>query len=129
MQALDGDELAKVRAAVRVLGSQLDQANTTTKQVRRELERERRRWGWIESRNTELAVERDAASPNATVSLSSSSSPVNGSRVVNASPSALLFKHPPAAPQRADAACETATARTRPATPTEDLHSCDGDQR
>ena len=65
-QALDdGDELAQVWATVRDLGEQLDTANATTKQLRRErdqsrreLEREQHRWGWIESRNTELEVER-----------------------------------------------------------------------
>jgi hypothetical protein len=52
----DGDELARVWAKVRDLGEQLDQANATVKQlrrerdqVRRELEREQHRWGWIES--------------------------------------------------------------------------------
>ncbi len=61
----DGDELARVWAMVRELGEQLDDANTTLKQVRRErdqtrreLEREQQRWGWIEARNTELEVER-----------------------------------------------------------------------
>lgn len=66
-QALDdGDELARVWAMVRDLGEQLATANATIKQLRRErdqarreLERERHRWGWIESRNTELTVERD----------------------------------------------------------------------
>lgn len=66
-QALDdGDELARVWAMVRQLGEQLDTANTTIKglrrerdQTRRELEREQRRWGWIEASNTELAAERD----------------------------------------------------------------------
>lgn len=66
-QALDdGDELAQVWAMVRDLGEQLDTANTTIKQVRRErdqtrreLEREQHRWGWIESHNTELTAERD----------------------------------------------------------------------
>lgn len=62
----DGDELARVWAMVRDLGTQLDTANTTIKalrrerdQTRRELEREQRRWGWIETTNTELATERD----------------------------------------------------------------------
>lgn len=62
----DGDELARVWAMVRDLGEQLDTANTTLKQVRRErdqtrreLEREQRRWVWIESRNIELTAERD----------------------------------------------------------------------
>jgi chromosome segregation ATPase len=66
-QALDdGDELARVWALVRQLGEQLDTANATIKQLRRErdqarreLERERHRWGWIESHNTELTAERD----------------------------------------------------------------------
>ena len=66
-QALDdGDELARVWAMVRQLGEQLDTANATLKQVRRErdqtrreLEREQHRWGWIESHNTELTAERD----------------------------------------------------------------------
>ena len=66
-QALDdGDELARVWAMVRDLGEQLATANATIKQLRherdqtrRELEREQHRWGWIESRNTELTVERD----------------------------------------------------------------------
>ena len=66
-QALDdGDELAQVWATVRDLGEQLDTANATIKQLRRErdqsrreLEREQHRWGWIESRNTELTAERD----------------------------------------------------------------------
>ena len=66
-QALDdGDELAQVWATVRDLGEQLATANATIKQLRRErdqtrreLEREQHRWGWIESRNTELTVERD----------------------------------------------------------------------
>ena len=66
-QALDdGDELARVWAMVRDLGQQLDTANATIKglrrerdQARRELEREQRRWGWIETSNTELAAERD----------------------------------------------------------------------
>ena len=66
-QALDdGDKLAQVLAMVRELGEQLTTANATTKQLRRErdqtrreLERERHRWDWIESRNTELTIERD----------------------------------------------------------------------
>ena len=66
-QALDdGDELAQVWATVRDLGEQLATTNATLKQVRRErdqtrreLEREQHRWGWIESHNTELTVERD----------------------------------------------------------------------
>ena len=67
VQALDdGDELAQVWATVRDLGEQLDTANATIKQIRRErdqtrreLEREQHRWGWIESHNTELTAERD----------------------------------------------------------------------
>ena len=62
----DGDELARTWQTIRELGEQLDTANTTIKQLRRErdqarreLEREHHRWGWIESRNTELAAERD----------------------------------------------------------------------
>ncbi len=62
----DGDELARTWQTIRELGEQLDTANTTIKQLRRErdqarreLEREQHRWGWIESRNTELAAERD----------------------------------------------------------------------
>ena len=66
-QALDdGDELAQVWATVRDLGEQLATANATIKQLRRErgqtrreLEREQHRWGWIESHNTELTVERE----------------------------------------------------------------------
>ena len=62
----DGDELARVWAMVRDLGEQLDTANATIKglrrerdQAHRELEREQRRWGWIEASNTELVTERD----------------------------------------------------------------------
>lgn len=66
-QALDdGDELARMWAMVRQLGEQLDTANATIKQLRRErdqtrreLDREQHRWGWIESHNTELTAERD----------------------------------------------------------------------
>lgn len=66
-QALDdGDELAQVWAMIRDLGEQLDTANATIKQLRRErdqtrreLEREQHRWGWIESHNNELTAERD----------------------------------------------------------------------
>ena len=62
----DGDELARTWAMVRDLGEQLATANATIRQLRRErdlarreLASEQHRWGWIESRNTELAVERD----------------------------------------------------------------------
>ncbi len=66
-QALDdGDELAQVWAMIRDLGEQLATANATIKQLRRERDQTRRelaseqhRWGWIESRNTELTIERD----------------------------------------------------------------------
>jgi chromosome segregation ATPase len=67
VQALDeGDELARVWAMVRDLGEKLDTANTTIKDLRRErdqahrdLEREQRRWGWIETTHNGLAAERD----------------------------------------------------------------------
>jgi chromosome segregation ATPase len=67
VQALDdGDELAHAWQTVRDLGVQLDGANATIKRLRRErdrtqreYEREQHRWGWIESRNAELAAARD----------------------------------------------------------------------
>jgi len=66
-QALDdGDELARVWEMVRDLGTQLDDANTTIKQLR--LERNKtiravtnsdRRWGWIEAENNGLRTQND----------------------------------------------------------------------
>ena len=66
-QALDdGDELAALWAKFRDQAAQLAAANETAKQLRRERDQARRelaaeqqRWGWIESRNTELQTERD----------------------------------------------------------------------
>jgi chromosome segregation ATPase len=67
VQALDdGDELAELWAKFRDQAAQLAAANETAKQLRherdqarRELASEQQRWGWIESRNTELQAERD----------------------------------------------------------------------
>lgn len=66
-QALDdGDELAALWARFRDQATQLAAADETAKQLRRERDQARRelaaeqqRWGWIESRNTELQTERD----------------------------------------------------------------------
>jgi chromosome segregation ATPase len=67
VQALDdGDKLAAVWQQVRDRDAQLATANATIKslrrereQARRELASEQRRWGWIESRNTELVAQVD----------------------------------------------------------------------
>jgi hypothetical protein len=67
VQALDdGDELARAWDVVRDLGQQLEGARELEREARqelasavRDLDREQRQWGWLETENARLRVEVD----------------------------------------------------------------------
>jgi hypothetical protein len=112
----DGDELARVWAMVRDLGEQLDTANTTVAelrrerdQARRELDRERQRWGWIESRNIELVAERDRLA----VEIDDLHDQIRHLEAVSRPPQAATGEPPPIRPIRADVAGQPPLSRAQ----------------